>query len=57
MLWIRNDTSIFSCLLNTNLIIKARSSHVNYKIGDKIVFGIDTNMMHLFDKEEQNTIF
>ena len=42
---------------NTNLIIKARSSHVSYKLGDKIVFGMDTNMMHLFDKEEQNTIF
>ena len=39
-----------------NFIIKSRSG-ADYKIGDKITFGIDPNKIHLFDKEEQNTIF
>lgn len=39
-----------------NFIIKSRTV-ANYKIGDKIEFGFDANKIHLFDKEEQNTIF
>ncbi|MBQ6820746.1 MAG: sn-glycerol-3-phosphate ABC transporter ATP-binding protein UgpC [Clostridium sp.] len=39
-----------------NFIIKSRTTEI-YKIGDKIEFGIDPDKMHLFDKEEQNTIF
>ena len=39
-----------------NFIIKSRSV-VDYKIGDPIEFGFDTDKMHLFDKEEQNTIY
>ncbi|MEG1313536.1 MAG: ATP-binding cassette domain-containing protein [Bacilli bacterium] len=39
-----------------NFIIKSRAAN-DYKIGDPIEFGFDTNMMHIFDREEQNTIF
>jgi len=39
-----------------NFIIKSRTG-ADYKIGDNITFGIDPNKIHIFDKEEQNTIF
>ncbi|MCI6693210.1 MULTISPECIES: ABC transporter ATP-binding protein [unclassified Clostridium] len=39
-----------------NFIIKSRTV-ANYKIGDPIEFGFDANKIHIFDKEEQNTIF
>ena len=39
-----------------NFIIKSRTA-ANYKIGDPIEFGFDANKIHIFDKEEQNTIF
>jgi multiple sugar transport system ATP-binding protein len=41
---------------NANFIIKSRAG-VDCKLGDEIKFGINPNKMHLFDKEEQNTIF
>lgn len=41
---------------NANFIIKSMSG-ADYNIGDTIEFGIDPNKIHLFDKEEQNTIF
>lgn len=41
---------------NTNLIIKSMEG-ADYNIGDTIEFGIDPNKFHIFDKEEQNTIF
>ena len=39
-----------------NFIIKSRSA-ASYKIGDPIEFGFDADKIHIFDKEEQNTIF
>jgi multiple sugar transport system ATP-binding protein len=39
-----------------NFIIKSRTG-ADYKIGDPIEFGFDSNKIHIFDKEEQNTIF
>lgn len=39
-----------------SFIIKARKS-VDYNIGDPIEFGFDVDKIHLFDREEQNTIF
>lgn len=39
-----------------NFIIKSRTG-ADYKIGDQIEFGINPNKIHIFDKEEQNTIF
>jgi len=39
-----------------NFIIKSRTV-ADYKIGDPIEFGFDANKIHIFDKEEQNTIF
>jgi multiple sugar transport system ATP-binding protein len=40
----------------TNFVIKSRSA-ADYKLGDPIEFGFDANKLHIFDKEEQNTIF
>ena len=39
-----------------NFVIKSRSA-AEYKLGDPIEFGFDANKLHIFDKEEQNTIF
>lgn len=39
-----------------HFIIKSRTA-ADYKIGDPIKFGFNANKMHIFDKEEQNTIF
>lgn len=41
---------------NANFIIKSRTA-VNYAIGDTIEFGFDASKIHIFDREEQNTIF
>lgn len=40
----------------SKLYYKSRTV-ANYKIGDPIEFGFDANKIHIFDKEEQNTIF
>ena len=44
---------------NGEVVFSWRSSRTvaNYKIGDPIEFGFDANKIHIFDKEEQNTIF
>jgi len=50
------ETNIHVKKDGANFIIKSRSA-INYKIGDPIEFGFDANKIHIFDKEEQNTIF
>ena len=50
------ETYIYIKKDDRNFTIKSKNAS-DYKIGDEIIFGIDTNKVHLFDKEEQNTIF
>ena len=50
------ETYIYIKKNDKTFTLKSRNGS-EYKIGDEIEFGIDINKIHLFDKEEQNTIF
>lgn len=50
------ETYLYLLVDNRNMVIKTPTSK-GYASGDEIRYTFDINKIHLFDKEEQNTIF
>ena len=49
------ETNIYMSKGNTNIVARVNGSS-KAKVGDKIKIALDTNKIHVFDKETENTI-